>query len=102
MAVTLSGLDFSVAGDKRRTIGTVTFDSSYPTGGEVITPQQVGLGTILDMDIENPVSPTPTTRMCTFDHTNLKFMLFTSSDGNQVANGTDVSTFSAKFEAVGW
>lgn len=102
MAVTISGLDFSVAGDKRRTLGTVTFDNSYPTGGEAITPQQVGLADILFMDVENPVSSTPTTRMCTYDLTNEKFMVFTSSDGNQVANGTDLSAFSARFEAVGW
>ena len=102
MAVTLSSLDFSVVGDKRCTRGTVTFDNSYPTGGEAITPQQVGLGTILRMDVENPVSSTPTTRMSTFDHTNTKFLVFTSSDGNQVANGTDLSAFSARFEAIGW
>jgi hypothetical protein len=102
MAVTISNLDFSVAGDKRRTIGTVTFDNSYPTGGEVITPQQVGLGVILRMDLENPVSSTPTTRMSTFDHTNRAFLAFTSADGLQVAGGTDLSAFSARFEAVGW
>jgi hypothetical protein len=102
MAVTLSNQDFSVIGDKRVTRGQITFDNSYPTGGEVITTQQVGLANILNMIIENPVSSTPTTRMCTFDNTNLKFMLFTSSDGLQIANGTDVSAFSARFEAVGW
>lgn len=102
MALTVSNLDFSVAGDKRRTIGQITFDSSYPTGGEALTPQQIGLGTILWMDVENPVSATPTTRMSTFDHTNGRFLVFTSSDGNEVANGTNLSAFSAKFEAVGW
>lgn len=102
MAVTISNLDFSVAGDKRRTIGTVTFDNSYNTGGETITPQQIGLGTILFMDVSAPVSATPTTRMCSFNNATNAFVVFTSSDGNQVAGGVDLSTFSAQFEAIGW
>lgn len=102
MAVTISNLDFSVAGDKRRTMGNVTFDSSYPTGGEALSPNQIGLADILWMDVENPVNGTPAARLCTYDHTNDRFLVFTSSDGNEVANGTNLSAFSARFEAVGW
>lgn len=99
---TVSNLDFSVAGDKRRTTGTVTFSSSYTTGGESVTPSQVGLGTILRFDVDFASSSTPAIRAGNYDVTNSKLLAFTTSDGLQVANGTNLSTFSAKFEAVGW
>ena len=33
-------------GGKRMNVVDITFDSSYPTGGEAVTPNQLGLNTI--------------------------------------------------------
>ena len=52
-------------------IADITFDSSYPTGGEAVTPQQLGLTTI------DFVLPAPAAGYIPeFDHTNLKLKMF--------------------------
>lgn len=52
MAITVtdpdgSPLDVHVPGDKRLTYATVTFDTSYVTGGYTVNPSDVGL-TVID------------------------------------------------------
>lgn len=103
MAATISGLDFSVAGDKRRTLGTVTGDTAYPTGGYSITPNQVGLGTILALNIELPLNISSGTAVdaARYRISTSKLQFFDFA-GAEVANGTDLSTFAARFEAIGW
>ena len=32
-----------VPGSRKESVGTITFDSSYPTGGEAFTPAEFGL-----------------------------------------------------------
>lgn len=46
LTVSLSGDWLSSFGNKRASSGTITFDSSYATGGESLTPANIGLGTI--------------------------------------------------------
>jgi len=101
MALTFSSLNFSVAGNKRRTIGTVTFDTSYPTGGEAVTANQVGMGKIEQFLIAFPVSSTPAIRAADYDYTNDKLRVY-GENFAEIANATDLSTFSCKFEAVGY
>ena len=42
----------ALAGAMRQTITDVTFDSSYVDGGEPLTPRQLGLNTVLKVDIQ--------------------------------------------------
>lgn len=46
LTVTLAGDWLSSLGSKRAVNGKITFDSSYPTGGESLTPANIGLGVI--------------------------------------------------------
>lgn len=46
MALAISDLKRDVAGNKRLHHGKITFDSSYPSGGEALTPANIGLHTI--------------------------------------------------------
>jgi hypothetical protein len=50
MAATVTLLQRIKLGNARMNVCTVTFDSSYATGGEAVTPEQMGL-TVVDMVI---------------------------------------------------
>lgn len=51
MALSFSVNPPQVAGTKRVVRGTVTFDSSYPTGGEAFTAANVGLMAIEHVEV---------------------------------------------------
>ncbi len=51
MALTISALKKDVAGNKRMHSGLITFDASYPAGGEALTPENLGLHTIDHIDV---------------------------------------------------
>lgn len=53
-------------------VADVTFDDSYPTGGEALTAQQFGL-TVLDFVLPSPASG----YLFEFDHANKKLKAFT-------------------------
>jgi hypothetical protein len=46
MAFTVGSLARNVTGNRRAHSGTLTFDSSYATGGESLVPSELGLHTI--------------------------------------------------------
>lgn len=60
----------------RCVVADVTFDSSYPAGGEPFTPSMFGLDRI-DLLTCEPAKATSTTAwLCMADHANAKLMLF--------------------------
>jgi len=101
MAATVSNLDFSVDGDKRATIGTITGDTSYTSGGYAISPSAIGLANVLDFAADLPVSSVPAIRAARWDYTNNKLMFFDQAFA-EIANGIDLSAYSLKFRALGW
>jgi len=78
MALTFANLTRDVS-SKRLHRGTITFDSSYPTGGESLTPSEVNLHTIERISFE-PVAFTVDTLVVTlvadYDYTNKKVRVF--------------------------
>lgn len=52
MGLTITNLVHGLQGNKRVETGTIAFDSSYPTGGESLTPNMVGLGTIESIRVD--------------------------------------------------
>src|SRR5215831_10290807 len=50
MALTISGLQFDLAGSRNSTMGSIAFDSNYTTGGLALTPAAIGLRTIDNID----------------------------------------------------
>lgn len=98
MAITISNKNPN-AGDERLGFrklhfAQVTFDSSYPTGGEAFDPVQFGL-------TEAPTQVIPTSRKlnCTegvldvrYDYTNKKLMVFCAATGLEIADTTNLSS----------
>lgn len=84
MAVTAVVLDPPVfaefTGQKGFKRAVITFDSTYPVGGEVITAANVGLSTIdsLQVTTNKPLTAT-TTNYATWDKANSKLQLFGSN-----------------------
>jgi len=82
--------------------GTVTMDSSYPTGGEAVTAGQFKGGSFVRVLL----SASTTGIVPAFDATNKKVMAFwvdTSTDGAamaEVVNTTDIAT--AVFPFAAW
>lgn len=77
MALAFASQKEGVAGDLRYWSGTITFDSSYPTGGEAITAANFGFGStifILSMNGASGVVPV-------FDRANLKIMVYFPTGG---------------------
>lgn len=94
----------TLGGDKRFTMGIYTGPASYTNAGGVhgdsFAPAEVGLGVIDFIDFENPVDSTPSARIVTYDVANARVLWFTAG-ATEVTNGTNVSTFSARFIAYG-
>jgi hypothetical protein len=97
MAATVTVDAVQYEGFNRVTRSRVTLDSSYPTGGYTITPNQLGLGAI-DFVIAND-------RLgysFDWDYTNNKLLVYRGDNANaspapgvQVSNGADLSAVTA-------
>jgi len=99
-----------VQGTIRETFYDVTFDASYPTGGEAIAPNEVGLGTIIhgaEVIGHRLTSGTPTTAyVVLWDYVSGKLQVFvtgTAADTvlNEVANATNLATRIFRIRFVG-
>lgn len=99
-----------VQGTIRETFYDVTFDSSYPTGGEAVSPREVGLGTVIhgaEVIGHRLTSGTPTTAyVVLWDYVTGKLQVFvtgTSADTvlNEVANATSLATRIFRIRFVG-
>ena len=95
-------LPYQIVGDQKRTVTDVTFDSSYPTGGEAVTADNLGLR-VIDTASCNDVTATGglvNVANATFDLTNSKILLFDETPA-EVANAADVATAVVRVEAWG-
>ena len=85
-------------GDIKRCFAKVTFDASYPTGGYAFTPATFGftLGIV-------GVDPNPSSgaHFVVWDDVNSKLKVFTAK-GTEVANATNLSTFTCNVEVAGY
>ena len=106
MALTFSIDDTQLVGNKRQKSGTVTFDSSYATGGETFTAADVGLSAITDVDVAdasgynvfwNRSTTAPTLQVFQGDNTNAA-----AAPGIQVPNATNLSTLVARIRVTGY
>jgi hypothetical protein len=103
MALTFTKQYFGVVGDRKCWRGTVTFDSSYPTGGEAVTAANfeftLGIETvIIGSNDEAGVS-------ARWDSANSKIKLFDENDTSGIeaefANAGDASGNVVTLEAYG-
>lgn len=75
--------------------GLLTFDSSYPTGGEAVTASTFGFNTLIDLHVFPTGGETPV-----FDKANSKVLLYTA-DGTQATNASDQSAIAVRYMAIG-
>lgn len=81
-----------VLGDLKVRFCTVTFDSSYPTGGEAIAASDFGMTRIIFISV-NAASSASATKSVAWDQANSKLMVYT--DGGTPAEASDASDQSA-------
>lgn len=74
MGLTVGSLTKDSAGSLRLYTGTITFDSSYPAGGESLVPADLGLHAIRSLDVD-PVSG----YAFTYNYTTQKVLAYTAS-----------------------
>lgn len=75
MAVTVTDIARGTIGHKRMALVQVTFDNSYPTGGEDFTPGQVGMSEF------NAVFADAGDRNVEYDYPNKKLLVFQAPGG---------------------
>lgn len=100
MAATVTGILYGVEGNRRVNTATVAGDSSYTTGGYTLAPGTFGLGSVDRFGVDLPSSSVPTIRGAVYNISTSKLLFFDQAFA-EIANGVDLSTFSAKFEAKG-
>lgn len=83
----------------RAVVADVTFDSTYPAGGEPYTPAMFGLNTIDFMQVETARASSTTALLCRADQANSKLMLF-SSNGAAPAAFLETSTVDQSLTTV--
>lgn len=95
MAISSSDIERTVFGNKRVVVASVTFDSSYPTGGEAVAASDFGLSSI-DVILPFPLS----NRIAVWDATNSKVLLYTAL-GTEAADTSDQSAIVVKVLVIG-
>lgn len=95
MALTISNRNPGVAGNKRRNTLDITFDSSYATGGESLTPAALGL-----VNVDVVLATGSGGYVFKYDKANQKLLAFTG--GSEVSSTTDLSAVTTRVEAVGF
>ena len=95
MALTFVDDARSVIRNKRMVVASVTFDSSYPTGGEPLTASDLGLNTIDYLS-----ATTDGSNAVTWDKANNKLKVFTAA-GAEVANAVNLSAVVVRILAIG-
>ncbi len=121
MALTISTSEQGIMGNKRTVLGSITFDSSYATGGESFDKANIGLvqldrlmidpksGYLFEWDSANAKIKV---RQATAAHShtentaaaytqNASTAASTAAVAGEVANATDLSAVTTTFFAVG-
>lgn len=106
MALTIAIDAHDLVGTHRQKRGTITFDSSYPTGGEAVTPANFGLTAITDIQLEGDDGYVLRWDRSTTAPKLLAYMgdNNNASDGPliEVANTTDLSAVVTRFTVTGY
>jgi hypothetical protein len=87
-----------IIGDRKMVLGTITFDDSYPTGGEAVVPADFGFEAQVDAVLVG--MDAAGARLVTYDRANQKIVLFTAV-GAEAADESNQSTIVVPFLAIG-
>ncbi|HZA18978.1 MAG TPA: hypothetical protein VE645_19210 [Pseudonocardiaceae bacterium] len=104
----ITGRKSYISGNRDVVMRTITFDSSYPTGGEALTPADFGLKVLDEVRPHGSFRAAANTSAIevSYDYTNQKLIAFWGNAGTasvqpEVTNTTDLSTYSGRVTAVG-
>ncbi len=98
MALTFEKASDGVHGHQRFWQGKITFDSSYPTGGEAIAASDFGLSFLTSLVL----TPATIQHRVLWDSDNSKLQVVTDSLGSELANGGDASSVEAQIVVYGY
>lgn len=108
MALTLSEVERGVVGDLRYVIMNVTFDATYPAGGESLTAADLGFTSdVFLVTAAAALHSTPTTALVpVYNHATNKLIAlegnYDAADGPLQEDATaDLSAFSCRIFALG-
>lgn len=85
--------------DKRRAMGVYTGPASYATGGDAAAPGYFSLGQLHVLFFEQATNGT-VILLLKYDYTAQKVKWFDMA-GAEIAAATNLSTYTARFEAIG-
>ena len=98
---TIGGLPYAVSSAQCKTVTDVTFDSSYPTGGEAFTASDLGLNVVEDAEVEvKSVAGTVNVANVFADLTNSKLIVWDETPA-QVSNASDLTDVVVRVTAHG-
>lgn len=96
------GAFFDSSQGRLRRIGKYTGPTSYVTGGDPVAAADMAMGRLEHLDLSPAIDAGSTGfRTLAWNPTTNKVVWFVGTTGVEVANGVDVSAFSARFEAIG-
>jgi hypothetical protein len=102
MALTVTVIKRNVVGAQKEVIADVTFDSSYPSGGEAFIPNDVdksvptAAGNVFHwVAITNNDATLADHRLVSYDHTNQKLFMITTLSSGANAEAANASNQSA-------
>ncbi len=102
MATVSIGFGPEVPGSRKEVLGTITFDSSYPTGGEEFTPAEFGLNRLDWLDLNNGQGYVPVWDGSTSAPKVLMYRQGASAGALvQTTNAADLSAITVRFRATG-
>ena len=100
MAVSVSIEDRDVWGSHQVRWATVTFDSSYPTGGEAVAASDFQLAELKNLIVENPSIDDEAITSAYYVESTGKIIVVAAA-GTQEGAATDLSSTTLKVVAIG-
>lgn len=101
MAISTTVTETSLEGRNRVVYGLITFDSSYPTGGEAFTKSNIGLTKLKWLDFNQGEDG----RVFHYDYSAEKILVYESGTASAALDeedaSTDLSGVVVEFRAVG-
>ena len=104
LTTTLDSPPVEFSGQNRVVRGTLTFDSSYPTGGEAVSLTELGLSLLTDLDLDGDDGYVLRWDRSQTSPKILAYWVDTSVDGAALAEvtaATDLSAVITRFRATG-
>lgn len=82
-----------------RKVGQFTGPASYTTGGDPLTPQELGMGKV-DLILCEPFTNGTVIILAGYEVT-ARTLKFYDMTGAEIGNGTALNAYNARFEAIG-